>query len=241
MPLTLLKVEIKTQKTVKGTRILFGETAKKKSDIITTLRGLAVGFGFQEMYLPVVQFQETFAGKVGSENNNMMYNFMEKEVADAELEPEFLFTDQGNRKLCLAPEYTAVVQDLASTTFKMQTNVKIFYIVECFRGEKPQAGRYRQFTQFGMEVLNPKKDFDWVKELGYLAMVLIEANVPRSETISLNNNVTRGLDYYKEGKGFEVSLPSLGAQKQVCGGGEYEGGVGFALGVDRLLIVNNPE
>ena len=47
-----------------------------------------------------------------------------------------------------------------------------------------------------------------------------------------------GLDYYKEGKGFEISCDKLGAQKQVCGGGSYEGGVGFALGLDRLLILN---
>ena len=50
-------------------------------------------------------------------------------------------------------------------------------------------------------------------------------------------NAWQGLDYYKGGKGFEISIPSLGAQKQVCGGGEYEGGLGFAVGLDRLLLI----
>ena len=47
----------------------------------------------------------------------------------------------------------------------------------------------------------------------------------------------RGLDYYKEGKGFEITCDDLGSSKQVCGGGEYEGGVGFAIGIDRLLCL----
>jgi len=54
---------------------------------------------------------------------------------------------------------------------------------------------------------------------------------------SINYDVTRGLDYYKEGKGFEISCEGLGSSKQVCGGGIYEGGIGFALGVDRLMLL----
>jgi len=53
----------------------------------------------------------------------------------------FNFTDRGNRNICLAPEYTAVIQKLSNTTFKYQKDIKLFYIAECFRGEKPQAGQ----------------------------------------------------------------------------------------------------
>ena len=59
-----------------------------------------------------------------------------------------------------------------------------------------------------------------------------------TDDFKVDVSVKRGLDYYKEGKGFEISCDKLGAQKQVCGGGSYEGGVGFALGLDRLLILN---
>jgi histidyl-tRNA synthetase len=52
----------------------------------------------------------------------------------------------------------------------------------------------------------------------------------------VNLDVTRGLDYYKEGKGFEIACPELGAAKQICGGGEYDGGAGFAIGLDRLML-----
>ena len=48
---------------------------------------------------------------------------------------------------------------------------------------------------------------------------------------TVNKEVVRGLDYYKEGLGFEIRRDDM----QICGGGEYEGGVGFAIGVDRII------
>jgi len=56
------------------------------------------------------------------------------------------------------------------------------------------------------------------------------------EETALKNNVTRGLDYYTDKKGFEITIDSLGSSKQVCGGGSYDGGIGFAIGIDRLLL-----
>ena len=170
--------------------------------------------GYQEIQIPIIQHQELFKGKVGEENNNMMYNF----------------SDRGGRELCLAPEYTAVIQQLAKTTFKNEKDVKVFYIAECFRGEKPQAGRFRQFTQLGVEILNPTTD-----RLDYCTVLAMRLIRNINSNFELNTDVTRGLDYYKEGKGFEISCDELGSSKQVCGGGAYDGGVGFAIGIDRLL------
>ena len=142
----------------------------------------------------------------------------------------YKFKDLGNRDLCLAPEYTAVVQQLSKTVFKFTKDVKLFYIGECFRGERPQAGRYRQFTQFGVEVINPSKDY--TNELIEIAKKLTELVTSNYE---LNTEATRGLDYYVGGKGFEIACPDLGAAKQIIGGGSYEGGAGFAAGVDRMI------
>ena len=208
-------MELKTSKTYKGTRIVFGETARNKRRLLNQMIEIMESYGYQEMMIPVIQLTETFASKVGEENNNMMYTF----------------TDRGNRDICLAPEYTAVVQQLSNETFKMTKNVKLFYIGECFRGEKPQAGRYRQFTQFGVEVINPTQDM--TDEMLEIATKLIEL---ATDNYEVNLDATRGLDYYKGGKGFEIACPELGAQKQICGGGSYEGGVGFAIGVDRLIL-----
>jgi len=213
--LKLKTMEIKLKNTYKGTRIIFAETAKRKRTILNQMIEVLESYGYQEMMIPVIQLSDTFAKKVGEENNNMMYTF----------------TDRGNRDICLAPEYTAVVQQLANETFKMTKDVKLFYIGECFRGERPQAGRYRQFTQFGVEVINPRKDY--TDELLEIAKKLIELTTDNYE---VNLDATRGLDYYTGGKGFEIACPELGAQKQICGGGSYDGGAGFAIGVDRLIL-----
>ena len=211
-------MEIKTSKTYKGTRILFADSAKNRRALINKMIEVLESYGYQEIMIPVIQLSETFESKVGEENNNMMYNF----------------TDRGNRDICLAPEYTAVVQQLAKETFKMTKNVKMFYVGECFRGEKPQSGRYRQFTQFGVEVINPTQDM--IDEMIEIASKLIELVTDNYE---VNTDATRGLDYYTGGKGFEIACPELGAQKQICGGGSYEGGIGFALGLDRMLLLGN--
>jgi len=210
-------MEIKIDSTYKGTRILFAETAKSKRVLLNDMIEILESYGYQEIMIPIIQKQETFASKVGDENQNMMYNFK----------------DRGNRDLCLSPEYTAIVQQLASDRMKFDKDVKMFYIGECFRGENTQYGRWRQFTQFGVEVLNPSKDYS--DEMVEIASKLIELVTKNYE---LNTEATRGLDYYDGGKGFEIACPELGAAKQICGGGSYKGGVGFALGIDRILLLN---
>lgn len=217
----------------RGTRILLGN---RKREMLNKMIAILIGEDFQEISIPIIQMQDTFVGKVGEENNNLMFNFK----------------DRGNRDVCLAPEYTAVIQKLSTTAFKYQKDIKLFYIQECFRGERPQAGRYRQFTQLGVEILNPSLDF---LKPGYnlqvLAMRLITMSLGKQmwddkkvkditefeSWFQTNENVTRGLDYYKEGKGFEITCEKLGSSKQICGGGAYEGGVGFAIGIDRLLNI----
>lgn len=210
-------MDIKQDFVYKGTRILFNKKAANKRKILDKYSKYLKKKGFNEIFIPVIQYQETFKDKVG-DNKNLMFNF----------------TDRGNRDLCLAPEYTAVCQKLATTQFKQKKDVMMFYIVECFRGEKPQRGRYRQFTQLGIEILNPSKDYS-----NYIRQ--IAENLLRISNLEFttNTDATRGLDYYKGGKGFEIEVEELGTQKQICGGGAYDNGIGFALGIDRILEINN--
>jgi histidyl-tRNA synthetase len=51
----------------------------------------------------------------------------------------------------------------------------------------------------------------------------------------LDREVKRGLGYYIE-DGFEARSPQLGAQQQIAGGGRYAEGIGWAIGLDRLLL-----
>lgn len=206
--------EIK-ETTYKGTRILLGND---KRAMIDKMIKILIDQGYQEIMIPVIQLQETFANKVGEENTNMMFNFK----------------DRGDRNVCLAPEYTAVIQKLSKTIFKYKKDIKVFYVQECFRGERPQAGRYRQFTQLGVEIINPSKDY--YNDIVELAEQLVHVGVSKlNYPSSTDREAVRGLDYYKNGKGFEITCEGLGTSKQICGGGEYDGGIGFAIGIDRIL------
>lgn len=139
----------------------------------------------------------------------------------------YVFPDKKDRQLCLRPEGTATCQLMAS---KVGKDYGLWYETRCWRYERPQAGRYREFAQFGVEILNPSKD--WRDKLIQMATEMVSV---ATKDFVVAEAVKRGLAYYS-GDGFEISCPKLGAQKQVCGGGKYAEGIGFALGVDRLLL-----
>lgn len=109
----------------------------------------------------------------------------------------------------------------------------MFYAARCYRYERPQAGRYREFTQVGVEVLGGRPG-DKAKVLAALNRCL---ETFRAE-FSLVDGVKRGLSYYVE-DGFEVECEALGAQRQVAGGGRYPEGIGWALGLERLLLAED--
>jgi histidyl-tRNA synthetase len=164
--------------------------------------------------LPSLEIAKIYTEKAGNEILNQMY----------------IFSDKNERQLCLRPEGTATCQLLAREKFKSQQK-KLWYVTTCWRYEKPQAGRYREFTQFGVEILNPNKDY----KSSLIAMATEMVSLCSKE-FEIVESVKRGLAYYV-GEGFEISVPVLGAQKQVCGGGTYAEGIGFAIGVDRLMLL----
>jgi histidyl-tRNA synthetase len=185
--------------------------------ISSSLAKAATEAGFEEFVLPSLEPAAIYAEKAGAEVLGQMY----------------VFKDKKGRDLCLRPEGTATCQILADTVLKMERDVKLWYLTTCWRYERPQAGRYREFLQFGIEVLNPRPNRNWREELVGLAENMIKMFTSEYE---INKSVKRGLAYYVE-DGFEISCPKLGAQKQVCGGGSYKQGIGFAFGVDRLMLL----
>ena len=88
------KMEIIKETCYKGTRIILGN---EKRNLINKMVSVLNEQGFIEISIPIIQSQDTFTGKVGAENNNLMYNF----------------TDRVNRNICLAPEYTAVNSEIS--------------------------------------------------------------------------------------------------------------------------------
>lgn len=205
---------IRLEQQVRGTRLLVGDDARKRREIINALFQIAAGFGYEEVLLPTIEPAEIYKDKAGPEILNQMY----------------LLEDRDSRQLCLRPEGTATCQLMANSFWKSKRDIKICYEARCFRYERPQAGRYREFTQFGVEVLNPREDP--LKELLAMAEGMVKMATP---DYKVEKAVKRGLAYYLE-DGFEILCPSLGAQKQVLGGGRYKEGIGFAVGVDRLVL-----
>ncbi len=200
---------------IKGTRLLIGKEADLYFDTCQTIRSKLKTLGFQEVYLPSMWEQQTFIDKAGPEIINQMYSFK----------------DKGDRDICLIPECTALIQKMWNEEWHNQVKhpLKIFYIQRCYRYEKPQAGRYREFTQAGVEILgnkaNPNDAADSLKACLNEFKILY----------SFSDSVKRGLNYYVE-DGFEAEVSYLGAQKQIAGGGKYKEGIGWAIGVDRLML-----
>jgi histidyl-tRNA synthetase len=129
------------------------------------------------------------------------------------------------------PEITGLIQEQWRESWsKQERTARVFYVARCYRYERPQAGRYREFTQVGVELLgNAAGDRDEV--IALLRRVLDDSGVG----YQLDDGVVRGLGYYTEA-GFEARSDVLGAQKQIAGGGRYAEGIGWAIGLDRLLL-----
>lgn len=198
----------------RGTRILIGKSAANRRAALNHLISVCEKNGFEEIFLPSIEPAQIYVDKAGPEVLNQMYTF----------------EDRKGRKLCLRPEGTATCQVLANKTLRRAGETKLWYESRCWRYEKPQAGRYREFTQFGVEVLNPNKYT--YEDLMDFAETVMQEVVPGCV---VTRSVKRGLAYYTDA-GFEVSCPWLGAQQQVLGGGKYAEGFGFAIGLDRLVL-----
>jgi len=160
--------------------------------------------------------QQTFIDKAGPEIVNQMWAFQ----------------DKGGRDVCLIPEVTGLIQELWRDKWRYtEKTLKIFYVSRCYRYERPQAGRYREFTQFGVEYLGSQGPEDRDEVIGLLRRCIDSQGV----SWQLNDAVKRGLSYYTE-DGFEGVAEQLGAQKQIAGGGRYAEGVGWAIGLERLIL-----
>ncbi|MBI4090257.1 MAG: histidine--tRNA ligase [Candidatus Kerfeldbacteria bacterium] len=103
---------------------------------------LAVGAGFARIETPVLEAASLFNRTVGQETD-----IVEKEM--------YTFLDRGGDKVALRPENTAGVARayLEHGMVSWPQPVKLWYLGSFFRHDRPQAGRYRQFWQFGFEVL----------------------------------------------------------------------------------------
>ncbi|WP_429298097.1 ATP phosphoribosyltransferase regulatory subunit [Paraburkholderia sp. GAS199] len=176
-----------------------------------------INAGAEEAIVPALWSQDTFVQKAGgSEIIGQMW----------------AFPDKKGRPCCLIPEATALFQERCSELLGRQRERMLFYIARCYRYERPQAGRYREFSQLGFEYLCP--DPEWAaKRSQEIAIGFFDSLGLRYE---FDASARRGLSYYLNGRGFEMRCTELGAQSQVAGGGAYKEGAGFGIGAERLML-----
>lgn len=198
----------------RGTQILLGSERRR---VIELFRKVVESCGFQELILPTIEPASIYHTKLGDAAERQMW----------------LFPDKKGREMCLRPEGTATCQLLAQK-YQDRRDWCVWYEARCFRYERPQAGRYREFTQLGVEVLNPKRiQMSRLIDVARLALEPLLTDVDWRMS-----SAQRGLAYYV-GDGFEAEAEVLGAQKQVLGGGRYPEGFGFAIGLDRVLLARS--
>src|SRR3990167_3227518 len=170
--------------TPKGFRDIKPELAKKKREVILKIAGVLEEFGFEPIETPTIEFAETLKGKYGEEEK-LIYEFK----------------DRGGRDLALRYDLTVPLARYVAT-YNPPLPFRRYQIGQVFRGENPQAGRYREFTQFDFDTVgsdSPEEDAKIiaaaqkaVKNLGLLdAQMLIN---DRKNFEDIPQDVIRAID-----------------------------------------------
>ncbi|MCR5834827.1 MAG: histidine--tRNA ligase [Selenomonadaceae bacterium] len=129
----------------RGTKDILPEQIHQWLWLENKIRELCALYGYEEIRTPIFEHTELFQRGIGEGTD----------VVDKEM---YTFTDRGNRSITLRPENTAsaVRAYLQNKLYANSKLVKLFYIGSMFRYDRPQAGRLREFHQFGVEALGEK-------------------------------------------------------------------------------------
>lgn len=146
----------------RGTRDFLPEDTRKRRYIENKLRQTAKRWGYNEIKTPTFEHIELFTLKSGEGILGEIYNFK----------------DKGDREIALRPELTApVIRLYVSELQRAPRPIKLYYFDNCFRYERPQKGRFREFWQFGAEVIgSPRPEAD-AEVIALACRMLHEAGV----------------------------------------------------------------
>lgn len=122
----------------RGTRDFLPEEMERRRMTESAMREQARRWGYREVCTPVFEELEIFTMRSGEGIIQEMYTF----------------EDKGGRKLALRPEITAsVLRMYVNEARVIPKPLRWYYFSDCFRYERPQKGRYREFWQFGVELI----------------------------------------------------------------------------------------
>lgn len=159
----------------KGTKDMLPEEAYKWHYVENIFREVSKNFGIREIRTPIFEHTELFLRGVG-------------ETTDIVQKEMYTFKDKGDRSITLKPEGTApaVRAFIENRLFNEAQPTKLYYITPCFRYEKAQKGRYRQFHQYGVEMFgssSPSID----AEVMALAMNILKKIGLKGLSLNINN------------------------------------------------------
>lgn len=125
----------------KGTYDVLPTESHKWHTLEEKARQICVQFGYKEIRTPIFEYKEVF--------------HRQNEQSDMVTKETYNFMDKGDRELTLRPEGTAgVIRSFVENKLYVETPLnKLYYIGPNFRYERPQKGRFRQFSQFGVEAI----------------------------------------------------------------------------------------
>jgi len=162
-------------KAPKGTKDILPQEIYQWHFIEDTIRSIVKAYGYSEIRTPVFEHTELFERGVGDTTD-----IVQKEM--------YTFLDKGGRSITLKPEGTAGVAR-AYIEHRLYTDsqpVKMYYFTPCYRYERPQAGRQREFHQFGIEVFGaPEASVD--VEVIALAMSIFNELGIKDLTLKINS------------------------------------------------------
>ncbi|MEG0641238.1 MAG: histidine--tRNA ligase [Clostridium sp.] len=158
----------------RGTKDILPSDSYKWQHIEMVAREVSKNFGIGEIRTPIFEHTELFLRGVG-------------ETTDIVQKEMYTFLDKGERSITLKPEGTApAARSFIENSLYVEQQLKMFYITPCFRYERPQAGRLREFHQFGAEFFGAK-GYEADAELITLAITYLKKLGIKSLKVNINN------------------------------------------------------
>ena len=150
---------------VRGTRDLLSEDCRRHRHIVETSVRACGLYGFEEIETPILEPKALFTRSLG-------------ETSDIVGKEMYAFQDRGGSDVVMRPEGTAgVARAFINNGMAQLVPLKVFYTGPMFRYERPQKGRYRQFYQFGVELLGVEKPQADVETIALGAQILRDLGV----------------------------------------------------------------
>ena len=160
----------------RGTQDLIGKRAYLWHKIKETIRSVVELYSMQEIITPTFEHTELFTRSVG-------------ESTDVVSKEMYTFNDKGGRSITLRPEGTAGVVRacVEHGLFQELMPLRLFYFANCFRYDRPQAGRFRELNQFGVEIFGSSSFRTDVQTIEMALKVLEKFGLRNQVALAINS------------------------------------------------------